>query len=117
MAKPWRLERQLLELGYRNRVKYRVSDFIVRYVRMACDDRVRIQIVKLARFELIRAADFEQRSIAGFRRLLSAVASYSTERIILITNAGSILACDQRCQRISQAHRLIILSASNHDRP
>jgi hypothetical protein len=59
---------------------------------MSFNDGVRVQIVKLATFKLIRAANFEKSFIAGFWSLLSAVAPNPTELIILVANAGCILA-------------------------
>ena len=74
------------------------------YIRVALDDRVRVQIIQLTWFKLIRAAKLEQGSIAGFGRFLSAIATDATVLIILIAEISRNLSGEQLSKRIYLAH-------------
>ena len=62
---------------------------------MSFDERVRVQVVQFARLKLVRAANLQKCSIAGFGCFLRAVATDATVHIILIADAGRNLSCDQ----------------------
>src|SRR5437870_8594686 len=85
---------------------------------MIANDRVRVQVVKPARYKgRVFGAYRQERAGVRFGRFLSAVTADAAVDIVGVAERGGLLTRDTGGERIGGANRLVVDGAGDQDRP
>src|SRR5215813_7265076 len=93
--------------------KQGIGDFVFGDIRVAGNNTVRIEIVKLARLKLVGTTDRAEQVVDRFGRLLCAVASNPAIGIVGVAEPACVLAGDQRREGIKETHGRIVFGETN----